>query len=275
MGRIRNRLSAAPLSAKARALALTIFGKLAAVEAERHGVPIDEVSFHGGRRRRLNPRRGRLRRRAGLARPAAGDGAHGVGHGHVHTAHGVLPIPAPRRSRCSPASHRGWWRGDGADDSDRGGNDQRQSPRRTLACRREALRDGVGRWHRGSTGATQLASPGHHQSTGDPATRDDATLWQLETNLDDIAIAFIILHTVAAFMYDFKFDFDNISGLLSLLVLLPVPITGLFRYQRMDRKWHLRSGLAFAIYFITFLFYNPLVLVINRIKVKEIVYFYL
>ncbi|MEC1525656.1 hypothetical protein P9D43_27005 [Neobacillus niacini] len=65
-----------------------------------------------------------------------------------------------------------------------------------------------------------------------------------------IAIAFIIVHTVAVFMYGFKFDFSNISGLLSLLVLLPVPISGLFRYQRMDRKWHLRSGIAFAILFL-------------------------
>ncbi|WHY66815.1 hypothetical protein [Neobacillus sp. SuZ13] len=65
-----------------------------------------------------------------------------------------------------------------------------------------------------------------------------------------IAIAFIILHTVTVFMHGFKFDFNNISGLLSLLVLLPVPISGLFRYQRMDRKWHLRSGVAFAILFL-------------------------
>jgi hypothetical protein len=65
-----------------------------------------------------------------------------------------------------------------------------------------------------------------------------------------IAIAFIILHTVAVFMHGFKFDFNNISGLLSLLALLPVPISGLFRYQRMDRKWHLRSGIAFAILFL-------------------------
>ncbi|WP_338452930.1 hypothetical protein R4Z09_14315 [Niallia oryzisoli] len=65
-----------------------------------------------------------------------------------------------------------------------------------------------------------------------------------------LAIAFIILHTVAVFMYGFKFDFSNISGLLSLIVLLPVPISGLFRYQRMDRKWHLRSGVALAIVFL-------------------------
>lgn len=65
-----------------------------------------------------------------------------------------------------------------------------------------------------------------------------------------LSISFIILHTVAVFMHGFKFDFNNISGLLSLIVLLPVPISGLFRYQRMDRKWHLRSGVAFAILFL-------------------------
>ncbi|MEH7248153.1 hypothetical protein V7114_15365 [Neobacillus niacini] len=65
-----------------------------------------------------------------------------------------------------------------------------------------------------------------------------------------IAIAFIILHTVAVFMHGFKFDLNNISGMLSLLVLLPVPISGLFRYHRKDRKWHLRSGVAFAILFL-------------------------
>ncbi|NOV02566.1 hypothetical protein [Paenibacillus planticolens] len=65
-----------------------------------------------------------------------------------------------------------------------------------------------------------------------------------------IAIALILLHTVAVFMYGFKFDFNNISGLLALLVLLPVPVSGLFRYKRLDRKWHLRSGLAFAVLFL-------------------------
>lgn len=65
-----------------------------------------------------------------------------------------------------------------------------------------------------------------------------------------IAIAFIVLHTVAVFMNGFKFDFHNISGLIALIVLLPVPISGLFRYQRLDRRWHLRSGIAFAILFL-------------------------
>ncbi|UJF32532.1 hypothetical protein [Paenibacillus hexagrammi] len=70
-----------------------------------------------------------------------------------------------------------------------------------------------------------------------------------------IAIAFIILHTVAVFMYGFKFDFNNISGLLALLVLLPVPVSGLFRYRKLDRKWHLRSGIAFAVLFLIHAFF--------------------
>jgi hypothetical protein len=65
-----------------------------------------------------------------------------------------------------------------------------------------------------------------------------------------IAIAFIILHTVAVFMYGFKLDINNVSGLLALIVLLPVPISGLLRYQRKDRNWHLKSGVAFAILFL-------------------------
>jgi hypothetical protein len=73
---------------------------------------------------------------------------------------------------------------------------------------------------------------------------------RLHTPISILAIALILLHVVAAFMYGFKFDFNNISGLLALLVLLPVPVSGLFRYRRLDRKWHLRSGLAFAVLFL-------------------------
>ncbi|NOU91690.1 hypothetical protein GC093_00350 [Paenibacillus sp. LMG 31456] len=65
-----------------------------------------------------------------------------------------------------------------------------------------------------------------------------------------IAIALILLHTVAVFMYGFKLDFNNISGVLALLVLLPVPVSGLLRYRRLDRKWHLRFGLAFGVLFL-------------------------
>ncbi|WP_200759101.1 hypothetical protein [Effusibacillus dendaii] len=65
-----------------------------------------------------------------------------------------------------------------------------------------------------------------------------------------LAIGLIVLHVAGAFLYGFTFDFYYLSGFLALLVLLPVPISGLFRYRRMDRKWHLRFGLAFAVLFL-------------------------
>ncbi|GAA4851683.1 hypothetical protein GCM10023310_33080 [Paenibacillus vulneris] len=65
-----------------------------------------------------------------------------------------------------------------------------------------------------------------------------------------VAIALILLHAVAVFMYGFKWNFSNITGLLALIVLLPVPVSGVFRYKKLDRKWHLRSGLAFAVLFL-------------------------
>ncbi|KRF18493.1 hypothetical protein [Paenibacillus sp. Soil787] len=73
---------------------------------------------------------------------------------------------------------------------------------------------------------------------------------KFHTSIAILAIALITLHAVAVFMYGFKWDFNNISGLLALIVLLPVPISGLFRYRRLDKKWHLRCGLAFAVLFL-------------------------
>lgn len=64
-----------------------------------------------------------------------------------------------------------------------------------------------------------------------------------------LSIGLILLHVIGAFLYGFTIDFSNISGLLALLVLLPVPVSGLLRYRRMDRKWHLRLGLGFAVLF--------------------------
>jgi hypothetical protein len=65
-----------------------------------------------------------------------------------------------------------------------------------------------------------------------------------------IAIALVVLHAVGAFLYGFVWDFSNITGLLALLVLLPVPISGLFRYRKLDRKWHWTSGISFAVLFL-------------------------
>ena len=65
-----------------------------------------------------------------------------------------------------------------------------------------------------------------------------------------LAIALIVLHAVAVFMYGFKWNFNNITGLLALIILVPVPISGLLRYRRLVRKWHIRSGVAFANLFL-------------------------
>ncbi|TDF94102.1 hypothetical protein [Paenibacillus piri] len=89
--------------------------------------------------------------------------------------------------------------------------------------------------------------------------RDDvkkwtASLWRLARKLHTpaaiVAIGFIALHAIAVFIHGFQADFHSISGLLALFVLLPVPISGLFRYRKLDRKWHLRFGLAFAVCFL-------------------------
>ncbi len=73
---------------------------------------------------------------------------------------------------------------------------------------------------------------------------------RLHTPMALIAIGLIWVHVIGAFLYGFKLNFSNLSGLLALLVLLPVPVSGLFRYRRMDRKWHLRCGIAFAVLFL-------------------------
>ncbi|QRG68060.1 hypothetical protein [Brevibacillus choshinensis] len=69
-----------------------------------------------------------------------------------------------------------------------------------------------------------------------------------------VALSLIVLHVVGAFLYGIELNFENVSGLLALCVLLPVPISGLLRYRKLDKKWHLRSGLAFAVLFFVHAF---------------------
>ncbi|MFE1628822.1 hypothetical protein ACFLFF_18955 [Brevibacillus reuszeri] len=88
---------------------------------------------------------------------------------------------------------------------------------------------------------------------------DDAKKWMIvasrmarkwHTPAALVALAFICIHVIGAFLYGIELDFSNVSGLLALLVLLPVPISGLLRYRKLDKKWHLRTGLAFAFLFL-------------------------
>ncbi|NOU74190.1 hypothetical protein GC098_22785 [Paenibacillus sp. LMG 31458] len=73
---------------------------------------------------------------------------------------------------------------------------------------------------------------------------------KFHTPIAILAIGVIFLHIVGAFLYGIKLDFANISGLLAGLALLPVPIAGVFRSRGLDRKWHLRLGLIFAVLFL-------------------------
>ncbi|NRF94859.1 hypothetical protein HQN89_28625 [Paenibacillus frigoriresistens] len=73
---------------------------------------------------------------------------------------------------------------------------------------------------------------------------------KFHTPIAILAIGVIFLHIVGAFLYGIKLDFANISGLLAGLALLPVPIAGVFRARGLDRKWHLRLGLIFAVLFL-------------------------
>jgi hypothetical protein len=69
------------------------------------------------------------------------------------------------------------------------------------------------------------------------------------------AIGLIALHVVGAFLYGIRLDFADVSGLAAAVVLVGVPIAGVLRYRRLDRKWHLRLGLLFAALFLVHAFF--------------------
>jgi hypothetical protein len=64
------------------------------------------------------------------------------------------------------------------------------------------------------------------------------------------AIGLVLLHVLGALLAGFRLDFHYISGLLAFLVLILQAISGIFRYRRLDRKWHLGLGITFAVLFL-------------------------
>lgn len=93
---IRRLLSRAKLDADAKALAEDIFARLAEVEAMLHGSSIDRVSFHEvGAFDSIADIVGMAAAIAWLAPSAIGSSPPVVGTGVVHTAHGIVPVPAP------------------------------------------------------------------------------------------------------------------------------------------------------------------------------------
>ncbi len=93
---LRREIGGAPLSAPIRKHALALLALLAGAEARVHGIAVDDVHFH-----ELADWDSMLDIVAAGCIAAELEGAHWtssappLGGGQVHTAHGVLPVPAP------------------------------------------------------------------------------------------------------------------------------------------------------------------------------------
>jgi hypothetical protein len=64
------------------------------------------------------------------------------------------------------------------------------------------------------------------------------------------AMGIVLIHAIGAILYGFTLDFHYVTGLVSLLILFPLAISGILRYKKMDRKWHWVLGLSFGILFL-------------------------
>jgi uncharacterized protein (TIGR00299 family) protein len=93
---VKRLLKRARLEADARALAGDIFERIAEVEAKLHGTKVDRVAFHEvGAYDSIADVVGVAAAIAYLAPASIGSLPPVIGTGHVHTAHGVMPVPAP------------------------------------------------------------------------------------------------------------------------------------------------------------------------------------
>ncbi|MCX7819683.1 MAG: nickel pincer cofactor biosynthesis protein LarC [Kiritimatiellae bacterium] len=93
---IRGLLDRAPLSARARELALRVFSRLAAAEGRVHRVTADEVEFHEiGAADSIADVVGACVALELLGVEAVETGPFPLGRGEVRCAHGVYPLPAP------------------------------------------------------------------------------------------------------------------------------------------------------------------------------------
>jgi uncharacterized protein (TIGR00299 family) protein len=93
---IKRLLKRARLDADTRALAADIFARIAEVEAKLHGTRVDRVSFHEvGAYDSIADVVGVAAAITYLAPASIGSLPPTLGSGHVHTAHGVMPVPAP------------------------------------------------------------------------------------------------------------------------------------------------------------------------------------
>jgi pyridinium-3,5-bisthiocarboxylic acid mononucleotide nickel chelatase len=93
---VKRLLSRAKLDPDARALAGDIFARIAEAEAKLHGTKVDRVAFHEvGAYDSIADVVGVAAAIAYLAPVSIGSLPPVVGTGVIHTAHGVVPVPAP------------------------------------------------------------------------------------------------------------------------------------------------------------------------------------
>jgi len=71
--------------------------------------------------------------------------------------------------------------------------------------------------------------------------------WHVPVALLSTGVVF--LHVYMAILRGFKLDFTYISGIVTVLVLLPLMYMGLKRFKRNDRNWHFKLGITFLILF--------------------------
>ncbi|MEH7415259.1 hypothetical protein V7266_08270 [Neobacillus drentensis] len=64
-----------------------------------------------------------------------------------------------------------------------------------------------------------------------------------------LSTGIVFLHVYMAFLRGFKLDFTYISGVVTVLFLLPLMFMGLLRFKRNDRNWHLKLAITFLILF--------------------------
>lgn len=97
---IRRLLRRSQLDGSTKALASRIFDRIAEVEAKLHGVPVARVSFHEvGAFDSIADIVGAAAALSWLEPSAVTSSPPVVGTGHAHTAHGVVPVPAPATAK--------------------------------------------------------------------------------------------------------------------------------------------------------------------------------
>ncbi|MBW3113170.1 MULTISPECIES: hypothetical protein [Bacillaceae] len=65
-----------------------------------------------------------------------------------------------------------------------------------------------------------------------------------------LATAVVIFHVILAVMINFHWDFTNITGILTSMVLGFLIFMGFRRFKRKDGAWHLKLAVAFTVLFM-------------------------